>query len=382
MTVKPFLTIDKSGTAWRTFGLGLCGFVLLGLLFCGTSGVWSQPASRFQASHSVVSPVPPAVPRAAGLSHDPIEISSDSDFNAAHGVVQGIGSADDPYVIANWTIYGQPAAAAICIWGNTAPFVIRNCTIIGGAWGYQTSGAEAYGIRLEDFANGTIEHNYFTSPGRVNYDIYINGGTDCKVWENTFFQSGGGVCLIYGTTRTEVTRNFFEGNNGGIVLTDCWGANLISYNTLVNCGGQIALNMASGPTRVLDNYCFTNASCTQTPGAGVHVYESNHTVVQGNNCSLLLHGIEALFSYNTSITGNTCQENTDYGVRLQDCVLTEVSGNFLTRNRLGCIQVTGGSQNNVHDNTCDPGAIPGISWAMLLISGALGTWISRRRKRH
>lgn len=53
-----------------------------------------------------------------------INITSDVDFNINHGVRYGSGTAANPYVICNWTIYN------VSISGTTKNVTIKNCTIL------------------------------------------------------------------------------------------------------------------------------------------------------------------------------------------------------------------------------------------------------------
>ncbi len=326
-------------------------------------------------------------PRTSGISHAPIFIFGDGDFSAGNGVVHGTGTPGDPYVIANWTISGQPAGAAIYISSTSAYCVIRNCTIIGAEYGDPVMGETAFGIRLEGVGNLTVEHNSFTSPGRVNYDIYVNGGLECEIRENAFLDAGGGIDLVYGTTQVTVTENLFLECHSGVCVTDCSGVNAINNNQLINMNGYIAVNYVSGRTTISGNTCTTNSSRTQMPGSGILISGSNHTVITGNTCSFVKNGIEALDTYNMTITGNFFEDNAEYGVWLgrwySPCVLTEVAYNYFARNLLGCVIDEDGAKSNIHDNICNPEDITSSVWILCIIVGSIAgiaSWFFLRKR--
>ena len=62
----------------------------------------------------------------SGLTHQPIIITSNSEFTSENGVVQGDGSQNNPYIIANWTIDAGGTGSSISISGTSVYFIIKN----------------------------------------------------------------------------------------------------------------------------------------------------------------------------------------------------------------------------------------------------------------
>jgi len=79
----------------------------------------------------------------------PIYIYGDDGFTWANGVVEGSGTAADPYVIEGWVIETSGYDYGIYIQNTTAHFVIRNCQI--------RYPQEKAGIYLTGVRNGRIE---------------------------------------------------------------------------------------------------------------------------------------------------------------------------------------------------------------------------------
>lgn len=76
----------------------------------------------------------PGVTRAAGGSHAPIVIASDSDFQFCNCVLSGSGTTEDPYIIGPWAINSTgPGQTAVSVDGTllTKSFSLFNLTIAG-----------------------------------------------------------------------------------------------------------------------------------------------------------------------------------------------------------------------------------------------------------
>ncbi|MBS7648242.1 MAG: right-handed parallel beta-helix repeat-containing protein [Candidatus Bathyarchaeia archaeon] len=100
-------------------------------------------------------------------SHEPIRITSNSEFTSANGVVSGAGTLDDPYIIEGWEITEAVVGVDYGIWleNTDAYVVIRNCLII----------PPYTGIRLEHVANVFIE-NVTVRGGHQGIYIYDSAG--------------------------------------------------------------------------------------------------------------------------------------------------------------------------------------------------------------
>ena len=109
---------------------------------------------------------------AGSADHDAIFIDGNYGFNETNGVTNGSGTANDPYIIEDWTIEINDTNA-IDIRHTTAYFTIRNVTIIGTN--------QFFSIYLYDVENGLIEKNYFNAH---YWDIVIVNSRNIKIKDN------------------------------------------------------------------------------------------------------------------------------------------------------------------------------------------------------
>jgi parallel beta-helix repeat protein len=141
--------------------------------------------------------------------HSAISIKSNSEFNTSNGVVAGIGTKTNPYIIENWTLSSNKSTA-LHIEYTDAYFIIRNCYLVG-----QADHLNKAGIALYHTKNGLITHNRFE---QHNYGINLGYATLLLVTMNLFVNNTIGIWEESGDNNVTLLDNDFTGNLAGIHL--------------------------------------------------------------------------------------------------------------------------------------------------------------------
>jgi parallel beta-helix repeat protein len=231
------------------------------------------------------------------------------------GVVSGKGTADNPYVIANWFMLPRifPGIKPLIHIENTdAHFVINNCFLWGLNFG---SLIWNNGIYLHNVSNGSI--------------------IDCKIW-NCF----NGV-WIHNSTNNHVENCYFKNNRGGIYIRRS------SYNNIVNCECENCL---------LDGVCISWGNDPYNEQE--HIPSSFNTI---ENC--VFHGSYYKQNYGAGIylcclgnsTGNKiincmCYDNR-YGIWFHNWIFnTTVRNCNIKENECGFL-ISIGENNSIYHNS-------------------------------
>ena len=189
----------------------------------GFKGVLLSTLAIATLMASVVSLLSPSTVHAGLTSHAPISINGDNQFDNTHGVDGGgNGTADNPYIIENWSI-SAGTAQGIVIRNTTAYFVIRNCLVENGGGTYD-------GIYFENVRNGKIdgvksENNY------IGINIYCSSNI---IIENSTTLNNP-IGISFSDSLSNVVENCTVSNNSsqGIHLGDSPG-NTIANSTIEN----------------------------------------------------------------------------------------------------------------------------------------------------
>lgn len=124
-------------------------------------------ATIYGATYTGNSPIQPPL-----IAHAPIRISGNEGFTKENGVVGGLGTQTDPYVIEGWEIDATGSDYGIFIENSDAYFIIRNCLIFRAQW---------YGIRLDNVKNGKIENCQMVNN---KYGIHLQGSLNNLFYHN------------------------------------------------------------------------------------------------------------------------------------------------------------------------------------------------------
>ena len=147
------------------------------------------------------------MPSLSYITHSTIEISSDLEFDVAHGVSSGTGTILDPLIIEGWNIT-TTEGNGIYIHDTSAYFIIRNCWIDAEQEGTFLDFNSS--IRLENVADGTA-----------------------KIANNTCLNSFAGISLFYSSS-IYLINNTCTNSNNGIYLRSSNSSYLLSNNCTDN----------------------------------------------------------------------------------------------------------------------------------------------------
>jgi len=319
--------------------------------------------------------------------HVPITINDNSQFDSAHGVTSGSGTASDPYIIENWAINAS-GANGIYIQNTTSHFIIRNCLVENGT----SSGNYTYdGIYLSNVINGKIENNNYSNNDTCIYLYYspnnnlTNNTCRNNAWGIYLYSSsydnligntcsndnpgGYGIFLSESSNNNNLTGNNCSNNNSGISLYSS-SNNTLTNNTCSNNGNGIELGDSSNNT-LTNNNCSNNFTYDGGYDRGILLEGSDNNTLTGNTCSYDNSGISLYSSSNNTLTNNNCSnnnyENKHYYNGLEQAgygiFLSGSPGNNLTNNNTltnnNCSNNTYGiwlegssNYNTLTNNTC------------------------------
>ncbi len=247
----------------------------------------------------------PAVPvptpaQGGNSSHAPINITGDAQFTLENGVVGGIGTQEDPYIISGWKIdAGMVKKPCIIIADVTKNFIVKNCSCKGSFIPYYETIEFPYGrgLVVKDTGNFSIQDNIFSDCG-----IYIYSVINANITDNyaSLSSSPFGIPISVDTS-TDITirKNICVGGSYGIRLwrvingtikeNECWfpsdtgiisstlgyGSDQsrvnVTENYVVMCLGfgmvspKFVVDSQNGLDRVLDNVYVENDTflCSQ-----------------------------------------------------------------------------------------------------------------------
>jgi len=200
----------------------------------------------------------PAV--AAQDDHVPIDIRSDGDFSdPTQGVRSGTGTADDPYIIADWRI--RPAlldldpAAAVHIQGTEAHVVLRDLVVeapfgrgvwLDGAQNVSIDGLALVGqgralqlddVRSVDVRDLDIKHS---GPDKTAA-VLVDGAAGLYLGNVVVADGDGPGVLLRGLDNARVEGLQVSGHDGGLTVHGSRDVTLIGLRTDGNDGDGTAL---------------------------------------------------------------------------------------------------------------------------------------------
>ena len=245
-------------------------------------------------------------PAAALAPHAPIVILGNAGFNATNGVVGGAGTADDPYVIAGWTI-SAPPAMGVQIRGTSAHAVVRDVVVTSAP----LAGFYAYDVSNLTFANVTAA----TSPGD---GILLESSHDVLVDASNLTANLAGVEILASSNVSLVANNVTLNAGDGVA---------VASSTAVLVQGNTFWYDAVGRGYALDVVSSTNATIlgNRFTGSGIYLDGSapedyaSHTITADN----LVSGFPVL--YVAGETGFTYSGLTLGELLLADCTGANVS---------------------------------------------------------
>ena len=293
--------------------------------------------------------------------HDPITISSDSEF-ASQGF-NGSGTIADPYQIEGLNIAASKSAL-IEIRHTKAYFTIRN-NILNGMF------KASSGIKLYNVLNGSIENNIIFNHESDGINLFL--ASYITITNNTITNNFNGINLGPGRegprTYNSVTNNKINNNRLSGILSDRSRCNLLS-NNIITENQQAGIWLTGSYESTLSANLIINNSL---PGiylsfssisaissntilnngyTGVHILGSRQVNVSSNTISS--NGYEGLLFIDSSesrVLNNTVSTNYGYGVHLNEFTqnVTITGNNFLGNNQQGGSQARDEGQGNIFE---------------------------------
>jgi parallel beta-helix repeat protein len=257
--------------------------------------------------------------------HGPIVIYGNSGFTSENGVVDGSGTASDPYVIRGWEIDGTGYENAIYILYSNVYFEIMDCHLhnadVNGINLYAVTNGLLFnnsctdnllGILIQDSGTNTVSNNSISN--NANAGIYLVSSTGMILRNNTFVNNG-----IYMS-------------NGGLETHDIDTSNTVNGKPVYYYKYQIGGTVPAGAGQVLLTGC-------------------QNMVVENQLIDGASSGIMLADSSNNLIRNNTCSGNSQHGIGLQYSNSNILFNNSLSSNGGVGIYVYSSSSNTVWNNT-------------------------------
>ncbi len=254
------------------------GKVFLGLAFVVFLFLLFQPAQEIEFA-SIVDDEATGTHTIAYESHDPIVITTDSDFETQGW--PGNGTVEDPYIIENLIFFeNETGKLSVYVANTTAVFTIRNCY-------FSTNFSDSYSsdcsaIRLSQTTNCIVHNNSILG---YKFGIWTSGCGNLVIDGNNI-SSHFGIAPYYGEENITITNNRLQECGHGIY--EFVTASIIN-NTIIESGW-----------------------------AGIHSYHSNNSLIRNNTCINGTMGISLdAFSCNTLIVNNTIENTGNEGIILE-----------------------------------------------------------------
>ena len=322
--------------------------------------------------------------------HVPFQIDEEADFISQGW--PGSGTSGDPYVIAGLNITTSIGTEAIHISNTRSYFVIRDCFI------NHDTGLQA--IFLINATHGTIEHNTMISGGggingtacndtRISYNeisnygngmfessITINTAWECVVERNLCYTDDNlGSYYMY-CPNLVLNYNSWENGNPSApnVMIALCNDTIANHNRIL--GGDVGITMTSSYNVLMDNVTIisdnngigidtcpwlelTN-SHIECPGIGLEMGASpNSTIADSYFRSYSNAPIGIFSSGDLTLTGNTAEDGTGYGIYVEACPDSVIADNTLLNCGSEALYVTlcddAYIAGNVIDGPCDYG---------------------------
>ncbi len=281
------------------------------------------------------------------IPHAPIRIDSNSEFDAAHGVVNwatGNGTIWNPWIIDDWDINGNGFGYCIYIGNTTDYFVVRNCYLHdangnSGEYFWDT------GLILYNTQNGTIANNTANSNNR--HGIYLGPSSNITILNNTFsWNNWHGIYLGFQSYNNTVKDNIVSVNSRFGIFLLVSSNNTVANNTVFwNSWEGIYLFFSNNNT-LLNNTAHTNFFVN-----GIFLVDSNNNIIANNNATNNSHGIYLSSSNNNTLQNNTANRNNINGIYLESSIRNTIQNNSASYNWYGFHLDSPSSNNTIQNNT-------------------------------
>ncbi len=175
---------------------------------------------------------------------------------------------------------------------------------------------------------------------------------------NALPATGGEVVILDGTynitASIDVPKNNVSIRGSGNATTLKRMYNSTNADSGSTAKGLITLNEKSGCKIQGLQIDGNKATYSASYNHGIYLTSSSNNTVTGNTCNNNTNSsISLTSSSNNTVTGNTCNNNTNYGIYLTSSSNNTVTGNTCNNNTNSSISLTSSSNNTVTGNTCN-----------------------------
>ncbi|MFX1569920.1 MAG: right-handed parallel beta-helix repeat-containing protein [Promethearchaeota archaeon] len=274
----------------------------------------------------------------------PINIDANdpnSNWNIAKsaGICTGNGTVSDPYVIEDLIIDGASTSNCILIENSKVYFRIENCTVFNSG-SYSTHA----GIKLVRVGNATLLNNNISNNNANG--IYLDHSDYNLISSNILNNNDDHGIYLYWSVENDILSNDASYNHrDGIFLEHShlsqFSGNTVNYNhgNGINSPMYLDSNFNILTTNTVNNNWGTGIELSTSSYCTVSVNE----VINNGNYGINMNG------YDNLISGNNVNNNY-YGIRLDRCYNSEVSKNTVNYNTNTGIMIFEGSNNRVSEN--------------------------------
>lgn len=255
--------------------------------------------------------------------HDPILIDGDSDFasQAASEGWSGDGTVGNPYIIENYDINASNANG-VEIRNTTVYFVIRNCVVHDGYFGYHYY--DYNGIRFYNVINANVEN--------------------CIIYNNV-----DGIQLLYYSSNNSISTNRIHNNDeSGVSIGTSSNNNHVHENLIHGNYYSIELHTSS-----YNNYIYENQIYNSLDGINMDTSSYNNYIYE-NHIYDNSYGVYLDTSSYNNIYSNDIYDNSLAGIKGEsspnNCIYENQIYNNGHNNGYGAIHLHSSSNNNIYLN--------------------------------
>ena len=266
-------------------------------------------------------------------------IYSDADF--AKYNITGSGTADDPYLLANQTIFvSDPLVSAFYIANITKHFILENITVEGGRNGIILENitistvrlvnvtiveAGNDGVVLYDTVDVQLKNVTVTTVGKNG--ISVVNSSNIKISHARLEDNAGNGIEMYAATTFTVNSTFLRANTNGMVLFSAAHGTILQSEVEQPLENGIVVSSSQ-------NITIHNTTVFKANKNGVQIVTSNDTVLTANQIEENHEGMTVLASPQTALRANHIKDNTLRGVYIIDSPNTTLMDNRFYSNGL------------------------------------------------
>ena len=210
-----------------------------------------------------------------------------------------------------------------------------------------TSGIYLYGANYCNISNNNANENF-------DYGIFLNSSSDNTLVNNTASDNGDyGIYLYLDSNNNYLIGNTASGNNGdGFKLESNSNHNrIIGNNASDNDNNGIRLYGTTGNPCSHNTVANNTADLNAKSGIIIEGADSDQNTIVNNRCNLNDYGISVRYGDYNNLTKNTCNQNTEYGIRLyQSADNNEIINNTAISNTEYGIYISSSDYNIIYNN--------------------------------